>query len=175
MSSIPDDLFASRFVTLPDPPGSRYILNSADQRAVGFIPKALFLEQMENHRDSVVVFLLLSMLGLSARFTPDLCERFGCSKSASEFFIDIAQVMIAEEMWNTSLENTQAFFLLGMADWGRGARERSAICMGIAVRMAGVLRLHREETYKLAPDATADDIVHSESARRTFWVIQNHE
>lgn len=153
--------------------GCRVFLTTCLQ--VGFIPKALFLEQMENDRISVNVFLLLSMLGISARFTPDLCERFGCSKSASEFFIEIAQLMIAEEMWKTNLENTQAFFLLGMADWGRGARERSAICMGVAVRMAGVLRLHREETYLLATDAPADDVVQAESARRTFWVIQNHE
>lgn len=83
--------------------------------------------------------------------------------------------MIADEMWETCLENAQAFFLLGMADWGKGDRARSSINMGIAVRMAGVLRLHREETYNLPPDASATDIVNAERARRTFWVIQNHD
>ena len=41
--------------------------------------------------------------------------------------------------------------------------------------VAGILRLHREETYSLPPHATADEIVSSESARRTFWVIQDHD
>lgn len=115
------------------------------------------------------------MLAISARFTPSMCKRFGRSNQASEFFAEIAHIMIADEMWETSLENAQAFFLLGMADWGKGDRARSSINMGIAVRMAGVLRLHREETYRLPANASATDVVHAERARRTFWVIQNHD
>ncbi|KAH7317012.1 hypothetical protein B0I35DRAFT_266499 [Stachybotrys elegans] len=153
--------------------GCRVFLSTCLQ--VGFIPKSLFLEQMTTERESVNVFLLLNMLVISARFTPPLCKRFGHGKKAAGFFMDIAQIMVADEMWKTSLENTQAFFLLGLADWGRGWRDRSAISMGIAVRMAGVLRLHREETYNLPSSASRDEIVKAESARRTFWVIQNHD
>ncbi len=147
---------------------------------VGFVPKALFLEQMETDPASVSVFLLLSMLSISARFTPELCGRFrGDGKAAAEFFMDVAHVITADRMWHTTLENTQAFFLLGVADWGRGARDRSAIHMGIAVRMAGVLRLHREETYRvpagLGVDQAVDAVVNAERARRTFWCIQNHD
>ncbi|KAL1901437.1 hypothetical protein Sste5346_001842 [Sporothrix stenoceras] len=147
---------------------------------VGFIPKALFLEQMETDPASVNVFLLLSILSISARFTPELCARFrNDGKAAAEFFMDVAHVVTADQMWHTTLENTQAFFLLGMADWGRGARDRSAIHMGIAVRMAGMLRLHREETYKLPAhleaDQVVDAVVDAERARRTFWCIQNHD
>lgn len=153
-------------------PSQSLIIHS---QAVGFIPKALFLEQLDSGPESVEVFLLLSMLSISARFTPRLCSRFGGSKPASDFFLDLAYAMVPYEMWKTSLENTQAFFLLGMADWGKGERDKSSINMGIAVRMAGMLRLHREETYQLGLDATADDVVNAESARRTFWVIQNHD
>ncbi|CAK7217398.1 hypothetical protein SBRCBS47491_003151 [Sporothrix bragantina] len=147
---------------------------------VGFIPKALFLEQMETDPASVNVFLLLSILSISARFTPELCARFrNDGKAAAEFFMDVAHVVTADQMWHTTLENTQAFFLLGMADWGRGARDRSAIHMGIAVRMAGMLRLHREETYRLPThleaDQVVDAVVDAERARRTFWCIQNHD
>lgn len=35
-----------------------------------------------------------------------------------------------------------------------------------------MLRLHREETYKLPENATADDVVNAEAARRTFWCIE---
>jgi hypothetical protein len=47
--------------------------------------------------------------------------------------------------------------------------------MGVAVRMAALLKLHREETYQLAADASADQIVRAESARRSFWMIQSQE
>jgi hypothetical protein len=38
--------------------------------------------------------------------------------------------------------------------------------------VAGILRLHREETYDIPQNATADAVVDSEVARRTFWSIQ---
>lgn len=41
------------------------------------------------------------------------------------------------------------------------------------MRVVGILRLHREETYNLPPNATTDDIVNSEIARRTFWVLES--
>lgn len=93
----------------------------------GFIPKAFFLEQMMNDRDSVNAFLVVSMLSISARFTPELRMRFGDSNKASEFFVEVAHVMIPSEMYNITLENTQAFFLLGMADWGKGDRHSSTV------------------------------------------------
>jgi hypothetical protein len=39
--------------------------------------------------------------------------------------------------------------------------------------VASILCLHREETYNLPPDATADEVVDSEMARRTFWIIES--
>ena len=142
---------------------------------VGFIPKALFIERLSKNADSVNVFLLISMLTISARFTPELCTRFGGGPPASDFFMEMANVLVAEEMFKLDLETAQAFFLLGMAEWGKGERSRSAIHMGIAVRIAGVLRLHREESYALDPNASPDDVVHSEHARRTFWAIKSHD
>jgi len=43
------------------------------------------------------------------------------------------------------------------------------------VRMASILRLHREETYDLPKNASADKYVDAEVARRTFWVIECHD
>jgi hypothetical protein len=45
--------------------------------------------------------------------------------------------------------------------------------MLIDVAVASILCLHREETYSLPPDATADEVVDSEMARRTFWIIES--
>jgi hypothetical protein len=142
---------------------------------VGFIPKALFIQRLSKDAESVNVFLLISMLAISARFTPELCARFSGGRQASDFFMEIANVLISDEMFKVDLETAQAFFLLGIAEWGKGERSRSAIHMGIAVRIAGVLRLHREESYALPADASPDDIVLSEHARRTFWAIKSHD
>lgn len=39
--------------------------------------------------------------------------------------------------------------------------------------VAGLLRLHREETYNLPANATTEEIVKAEIARRTFWVLES--
>ncbi len=40
-------------------------------------------------------------------------------------------------------------------------------------KVAGILCLHREETYQLPPNATPEQVVESEMARRTFWMIES--
>jgi hypothetical protein len=34
---------------------------------------------------------------------------------------------VVDEMYEPTLERTQAFFLLGIAEWGKGARMRSSV------------------------------------------------
>lgn len=142
---------------------------------LGFIPKALFLERLSEDGESVNVFLLLSILSLSGRFTPSLVRRYGSQAKATEFFLSQAAHLVPHEMYQPSLERTQAFFLLGIAEWGNGDRNRSCIHMAIAIKMAGILCLHKEETYKLSENATSDDVVNSEIARRTFWMLESQD
>ncbi|KAF7558916.1 hypothetical protein G7046_g5227 [Stylonectria norvegica] len=78
-------------------------------------------------------------------------------------------------MYQPSLERIQAFFLLAISQWGNGEKDRSGMDMGVAVRMAALLRLHCEESYALEPDCKAEQVVRSESARRVFWMIQSQE
>jgi hypothetical protein len=54
---------------------------------LGFIPKALFMEQLASDPDPVVVFLLLSMLSLSARFTSSLVRRYGSQAMVTEYLL----------------------------------------------------------------------------------------
>jgi hypothetical protein len=54
---------------------------------LGFIPKALFIEQLASDPDSVDVFLLLNMLSLSGRFTPSLVRRYGSQTITTEHFL----------------------------------------------------------------------------------------
>jgi hypothetical protein len=54
---------------------------------LGFIPKALFMEQLASDPESVDVFMLLSMLSLSGRFTPSLVRRYGSKAMTTEYFL----------------------------------------------------------------------------------------
>ncbi|CZR58238.1 related to general repressor of transcription [Phialocephala subalpina] len=142
---------------------------------LGFIPKALFLEQLANSRSSINVFYLLGILSVSARFTPSLIARYGDGLKAAEVFMDHAASLVMEEMYTPTLDRTQGFFLLAIAEWGKGDKTSSNIHMGIAVRMAGMLRLHREETYDLPENYTAEDVINAEMARRTFWMLESQD
>ncbi|KAH7409581.1 hypothetical protein BKA64DRAFT_571596 [Cadophora sp. MPI-SDFR-AT-0126] len=151
--------------------GCRVLSSSYFQ--LGFLPKAIFLERLSTDFESVSVFLLLSILSVSARFTPCLIERYGGGAKATEYFIAKATELVPFEMYKSSLDRTQALFLLAIADWGNGNKNRSSTHMGLAIAMAGILCLHREETYQLPPNATPDQVVDSEMARRTFWMIES--
>jgi hypothetical protein len=142
---------------------------------LGFIPKALFLERLSCGEHEVSIFLLTAILAISARFTPALIKRYGSASNATSYFLRMAAEMVPKEMYDVSLERVQAFFLLSIAEWGNGDKERSIIHMGIAVRMATLLGLHREETYELPTTATSDEIVEAEIARRTFWMLQSQD
>lgn len=153
--------------------GCRVFVSSYFQ--LGFLPKAIFLRTVARSLNSVSPFLLASILGISARFTPCLVRRYGGSGRATENFLQIARAMSPAEMYRPSLERTQAFFLLAISEWGNGDKDRSSMDMGVAVRMASLLKLHREETYTLSPGAPADQVMRAESARRTFWMIHSQE
>lgn len=43
----------------------------------------------------------------------------------------------------------------------------------ISGAVAGIQHLHREESYILPKSATTTEIINSEVARRTFWVLQS--
>ncbi|KAI3390778.1 hypothetical protein diail_8679 [Diaporthe ilicicola] len=142
---------------------------------LGFLPKAIFIEAITRNASSISPFLLSCILGISARFTPSLVQKYGSSGRATDNFLKLARMMVPTEMYEPSLERTQAFFLLAIAEWGNGDKDRSSVNMGVAVRMASILKLHREESYLLPPDAPAEQIIRAESARRTFWMIHSQE
>lgn len=142
---------------------------------LGFLAKTSFFERLQKQRETISVFLLLGILSISARFTPSLVRRYGNGQNATNSFLQKAARMAVDHMYKPSLEAIQSFFLISLAEWGKGDKDRSSTHMGIAVRMAGSLRLHREETYVLPNNATADEIVESELARRTFWMLENHD
>ncbi|KAI6083512.1 hypothetical protein F4821DRAFT_192143 [Hypoxylon rubiginosum] len=142
---------------------------------LGFLPKMLFFEGLKKDRNSVSFFLLFGILSVSARFTPSLVKRYQGGANATKVFLRRASHYVQEQMFASTLDSIQAFFLMSIAEWGNGDKNRSLVYMGIAIRLAGILRLHREETYRLPTLATNEEIVYSEVARRTFWMLETFE
>ncbi|ODA83206.2 hypothetical protein RJ55_01717 [Drechmeria coniospora] len=142
---------------------------------LGFVPKQQFPERLGTDHRSVSLFLLLSILSISARLTPSLITRYGTGVKAAEFFMDRASdVALVELYQEPTLERCQAFYLLSIAQQGSAMRNKSYINMGIAVRMAVLMHLHREETYQLQ-NPTPDLIIRAESARRTMWMLHSQD
>ncbi|KAK3311396.1 uncharacterized protein B0T15DRAFT_548868 [Chaetomium strumarium] len=142
---------------------------------LGFIPKDQFLERLRTQHRSVSVFFLLGILSISARLTPALVRRYGSAVGASETFMARSSALAQNEVYQEpSLERCQAFYLLSVAQQGSGMKHRSSINMAIAMRMATLMQLHREETYML-PNPTSDLIIRAESARRTLWMLHSQD
>jgi hypothetical protein len=142
---------------------------------LGFLAKTSFFERIQSRKEDISLFLLLGILSIAARFTPSLVKRYTNAQAATDHFLRHAEALVASHMYKPSLETIQGFFLTSLAEWGKGSKERSSIHMGIAIRMAGSMHLHREKTHALPHNATAEQIVESEVARRTFWVLENHD
>ncbi|KAI1456772.1 hypothetical protein F4805DRAFT_467800 [Annulohypoxylon moriforme] len=137
---------------------------------LGFIPKKRFPALVQESPSSVSVFLLLSILAISARYNKSLIETYGDGLKAATEFMHRAQGLAVHELYQQpTLERCQAFYLLSIAEQGSGKSNTSYISAGIAFRMAALMRLHREEAY--GPITSQSPIEHriiAESARRTF-------
>jgi len=142
---------------------------------LGFIPKQMFSERLRTQHRSVSVFFLLGILSVSARLTPALVERYGSAVTASEAFMERASALAQNELYNEpTLERCQAFYLLSVAQQGSGLKHRSSINMAVAMRMATLMQLHREETYVIS-NPTKELILRAESARRTLWMLHSQD
>ncbi|PHH70123.1 hypothetical protein CDD82_7331 [Ophiocordyceps australis] len=142
---------------------------------LGFIPKQQYPDRLRNDHRSINLFLLLSILSISARLSPSLKARYGTGVRAAEFFMERASsIAIGEVYQEPTLERCQAFYLLSIAQQGSGMRNKSYINMGIAVRMAALMQLHREETYAVQ-NPTPELITRAESARRTLWMLHSQD
>lgn len=85
------------------------------------------MEKISQDMESVPLFLILSILSVSCRFTPCLLRRYGSSQAASEYFMEQASALVPDSMYDPSLENAQAFLLLALAQWGHGDKVRSSV------------------------------------------------
>ncbi|KAL2136412.1 hypothetical protein VTI74DRAFT_3846 [Chaetomium olivicolor] len=143
---------------------------------LGFIPKDLFPECLRTQHRTVSPFFLLGILSVSARLTPALVERYGSAVRASETFMEHASAMALNEIYKEpTLERCQAFYLLSIAQQGSGLKHKSSINMAVAMRMATLMQLHREETYVIPSPSTKELIIRAESARRTLWMLHSQD
>ncbi|KAI0839575.1 hypothetical protein F5Y06DRAFT_295602 [Hypoxylon sp. FL0890] len=144
---------------------------------LGFIPKKRFPKQVKDNPSSVSVFLLLSILAISARFNKTLIESYGNGLKAATEFMQKAQCLAIHELYQQpTLERCQAFYVLSIAEQGSGKSNTSYISAGIAFRMAALMRLHREEAYSpIKAQSPVEHRVRAESARRTFWMLHSQD
>ncbi|GAP86614.1 putative related to general repressor of transcription [Rosellinia necatrix] len=144
---------------------------------IGFIPKKMFIAGLRENSESVSVFLLLSILCISARFNKYFIRSYGDGLKAADEFMQKAQRLAINEIYlEPTLERCQAFYLLSIAEQGSGKSNTSYISAGIAFRMAALMRLHREEAY--SPITSKSHIVQrirAEAARRTFWMLHSQD
>lgn len=95
---------------------------------LGFIPKVAFPERLQKDHLSVNLFLVLSILSISARLSPSLRATYGTGVKAAEFFMERAsEIAIGEIYQEPSLERCQAFYLLSIAQQGSGLRNASYV------------------------------------------------
>ncbi|KAF5724764.1 general repressor of transcription [Fusarium mundagurra] len=145
---------------------------------LGFIPKEQFPRRLLKDRTSVSVFLVVSILSISARLSRPLSRRYGSGIKASEFFMKRATEIALGEIFPTknTLENCQAFYLLSIAQQGNGLKDESHTSMGLALRIASAIKLHLEQTYAYeTSNPTPDAIILRESARRTLWMLHSQD
>ncbi|ESK98486.1 n-carbamoylsarcosine amidase [Moniliophthora roreri MCA 2997] len=139
---------------------------------LGFLHKPTFMHTLLNSRESISSFLLLSMLSISARFTPTLIQKYKGPANAALVFAKRAQQLAGEEILGAAtLERAQGFFLCSIWSWGSGYRDRSWIFLGIAARMVSILKISQEESYNLPAQPQVEDVIRAEVSRRTWWVI----
>ncbi|KAI8623386.1 hypothetical protein F5Y19DRAFT_481753 [Xylariaceae sp. FL1651] len=144
---------------------------------IGFIPKKMFITCLRENPESASVFLLLSILCIGARFNKYFITTYGDGLKAADEFMQKAQRLAINELYlEPTLERCQAFYLLSIAEQGSGKSNTSYISAGIALRMAALMRLHREEAY--SPITAKSHIVQrirAEAARRTFWMLHSQD
>ncbi|KAI1801687.1 hypothetical protein F4811DRAFT_441960 [Daldinia bambusicola] len=144
---------------------------------LGFIPKQMFPRLVKENPSSVNVFLLLSILAISARFNKTMIDTYGDGLTAVAEFMRRAQFLAVHELYKQpTLERCQAFYVLSIAEQGSGKSNTSYISAGIAFRMAALMRLHREEAYDpITEQSPLAHRIRAESARRTFWMLHSQD
>ncbi|GAA5902553.1 hypothetical protein JCM5296_002322 [Sporobolomyces johnsonii] len=130
---------------------------------LGFLHRPSFLHKVSTNAASISPFLLLSMLAVSARFTPGLIDKFGSPTSAASHYQKKALAMVPDEIVEPSLERAQALYLLGVADFGSRLGFRSRMLHSMARQMAEPLKLHDE--------LPTLGVVENEVRRRTWWFL----
>ncbi|KAI6370003.1 hypothetical protein MCOR25_004345 [Pyricularia grisea] len=142
---------------------------------LGFIPKQMFMERLRTDHRSISPFLLLGIISISARFTPSLVKQYRTGIEASEVYIASASRLALKLLYDKpSLQTCQGFYLLSIAQQGSGLKNASFLNLGIAMRMAALMQLHREDTYH-CENPTKEWIVNAESARRTLWMLHSQD
>jgi hypothetical protein len=120
-----------------------------------FLPKVRFLAHVERDSSSVNPFSLMCILGMSARFTPSLIQRFGGPEKAADVFVQRAEHMALTAIYTPTLETAQGFMLLGVAEWAKGDCNKSLVSLSRPVNFPTLI---------CSPDSSWSCFYHSRDA-----------
>lgn len=88
----------------------------------------MFPKLVKENPSSVNVFLLLSILAISARFNKTIIETYGDGLTAVTEFMHKAQCLAIHELYKQpTLERCQAFYVLSIAEQGSGKSNTSYV------------------------------------------------
>ncbi|CAG8484055.1 9397_t:CDS:2 [Ambispora leptoticha] len=133
--------------------------------------KATFLRRLEENK--VSPFLIFALCAASARFS----DRPGIIRTprseAGEEYAEFASEMILDSFDEPTVEHCQALLLMAWHHYGCKRGPRSWMYVGLAIRMAQELGLHKEfEGPALGSSQKIDSeaaFIDREVRRRTFW------
>ena len=109
---------------------------------LSFISKKQFRDKLQNDHTSVEPFLLLGILGISARMTPALIKAHGSGLKAAEYFTSKQFDIASREIYmGPTLERCQAFYLLSLAQQGSGLKNVSYVSLPKPCRTHTALKL----------------------------------
>lgn len=106
---------------------------------LGFIAKQQFPDRLRRDHRSINLFLLMSILSISARLSPALRDRYGSGVKAAEHFMERAsETAVGEVYQEPTLERCQAFYLLSIAQQGSGLKNKSYVRSFFACFIASI-------------------------------------
>jgi hypothetical protein len=135
--------------------------------------EATFMRQLRQNK--VSAFLVFAMCAVSSRYATHPSVVRKPPYMAGEQFAAMAFKMILSSFDFPSVEYVQAFVLLSLHMFGTCKGPRAWMIIGMAVRMAQEIGLHK--TDEVAPGASAPSakvkseavFIQKETRRRTFW------
>ncbi|KAG0145830.1 hypothetical protein CROQUDRAFT_45306 [Cronartium quercuum f. sp. fusiforme G11] len=144
----------------------------ADESLLTFFHRPTLTRQLDT--DTIDPEILLSILTLAGRFCDSLKALHGNFQQTCNFYASQAHSIIRANPDIITLSRLQVHLMLGLHDCTEHEEKRGWMHIGIAIRMAQLLKLCQldddlDENHHLQQHIKEIDVIDLEIRRRTFW------